>query len=201
MTDPGEMKIAYCGAAGAYAFLASSQRFPGAALHGFPGFREAYRAVVDGICDAAVLPLENSTAGAVEEVQLLLDAGPLVISQTIELPIRHCLLANPGAQLSEIRTVCSHPQALRQCAGFLRTLGVSQRDAVSTASAAKALRESGSRTEAVIASGEAAALYGLTILHQDIQDCAENATRFAVITKTPAEGEQGHDHIRPRASP
>ena len=159
-------KIAYCGAAGAYAQLAAAKLFPGAAYRGFPSFEAAYHAVETGLCAAAVLPLENSSAGAVEAVLTLLKTGPLRVCHTAWFPIRHCLLVNPGTALADIRCVSSHVQALRQCAAFLRTLNAVAREAPSTSEAARELRRSGSRTEAAIASAETAALLqkGITAL-------------------------------------
>ncbi len=190
---PQLTKIAYCGAAGAFAFLAAAKLFPGAAYRGFPSFEAAYHAVEAGLCDAAVLPLENSSAGAVEAVLTLLNAGPLRVCHTAWFPIRHCLLANPGVTLADVRCVISHAQALRQCSAFLHTLNAVAREAPSTSEAARSLRRSGSRTEAAIASAETAALLGLDILRRNIQDAADNATLFAVFTRAEADSSQEVD--------
>lgn len=179
------LRVAYCGAKGAFAQLAAGHLFPGAETVPFPSFGSAYAAAAGGSCSIAVLPLENSAAGEVGEVLDLIYSGPLRVNHTMEYPIRHCLLVNPGADPAKIGRVTSHPQALRQCSRFLQTLNAAQEFSSSTASAAAALRESGSMTEAVIASESSAEAYGLTVLRRDIQDTPDNSTRFAVLSRLP----------------
>ena len=179
------MRIACCGTEGAFAFLAAERLFPGAKRRGYPDLAGAYASVENGECDCAVLPLENSSAGEVGAVLDLLYAGTLPVNRVAEFPVRHCLLGVPGAALSDIRTVLSHPQALMQCAGFLNTLNAETRDASNTALAAKTVRESGDRTLAAIASEEAADYFGLSVLRRDISDRSDNATRFAVLSRVP----------------
>ena len=187
------MHIAYCGAEGAFAYLAAGRLFPGAKRRGYPDFAGAYASVENGECDCAVLPLENSTAGEVGAVLDLLYSGRLSVNRVAELPIRHCLLGNPGAGLSDIRTVLSHPQALSQCAGFLSTLNAETQEAPNTALAARAVKESGSTSLAAIASEEAAKRFGLSVLKHDIADRSDNATRFAVLSRVPNRDTVGED--------
>lgn len=179
------MRIAYCGAEGAFAFLAAGRLFSGSQRQGYPDFSKAYTSVESGECDCAVLPLENSSAGEVGAVLDLLYSGSLYVNRVAAFPVRHCLLANPGTRLSDIRTVLSHPQALMQCAGFLNALNAEAQEAANTALAAKTVRESGDPSLAAIASEEAAAHFGLTVLRGDISDRADNATRFAVLSRVP----------------
>lgn len=189
------MRIAFCGAEGAFAFLAAGQLFPEALRRGYPDFGGAYAAVERGECDCAVLPLENNSAGEVGAVLDLLYSGSLYVNRVAAFPIRHCLLGNPGATLADIRTVHSHPQALSQCAGFLSGLGAETQEAPNTALAAKTVKESGDTTLSAIASEEAAAYFGLTVLRRDIADSCENATRFAVLSRVPnrdAAGDNQH---------
>ncbi len=176
-------KVAYSGVEGAYAHIAARKLFPEASYEGKPGFAEAYQAVENGQCDCAVLPLENSSAGEVGTVMDLLFSGTLYINQVMDLPIRHALMAAPGAELNGIRTVYSHPQALRQCAEYVRARGWKTVECENTAAAARRVLEAGDSSIAAIASEEAAELYGLKTLENGINDTASNTTRFAVFSR------------------
>lgn len=152
-------------------------------------FREVLEAVRDGRAAAGVLPLENSTAGLVDEVQtLLVEMGIPLVAECVQR-IHHCLLANVGTSLEHVRTVHSHPQALAQCASFLRSRGLSGVAAANTAIAARALAEKPELDQAVIASRLAAQHYGLKILFEGIEDVSENFTRFVAVGAAPRETE------------
>lgn len=114
------MRVAYCGIQGAFAYIASKRMFPEAEYVACATFAEAYEGVEKGEFDCAVLPLENSYAGEVGEVMDLTFNGSLHINQVIEVPITHNLIACEGATLDTIKTVVSHPQALAQCADYLK---------------------------------------------------------------------------------
>ena len=114
------MKIAYCGTEGAFAHIATAKLFPTAKKIAYGDFVSAYKAVEEGLCDAAVLPVENSYNGEVGQVTDLMFSGPLYINSIIELAVTHDLLATEGASLSDIKQVISHPQALAQCAEYQR---------------------------------------------------------------------------------
>jgi prephenate dehydratase len=105
------------------------------------------------------------------------------------LRVRHCLIAVPGVKKEDIKKAISHPQALGQCAGYLRSHGVKAEQVYDTAGSVKMLKESGERTTAAIASRRAAELYGMQILEEGIEDNAENYTRFLAITKTDVKPE------------
>ena len=176
--------VAFSGVEGAWAHIAARTLFPESACRGFSSFEEAYRAVERGECDCAVLPLENSYAGDVGTVMDLLFTGSLFINQVIDLPVRHGLLGCPGAELSGIRTVYSHPQALSQCEDFIRSRGLKTVECANTALAARQVLALGDPSAAAIASEEAAALYGLTLLQGGINDAANNTTHFAVFSRS-----------------
>lgn len=178
------MKVAYCGTEGAYAYSAAGKMFPEASLFSCPDFTEAYRAVEEGRYDCAVLPLENSYAGEVGEVADLMFSGSLYINQIVNVPISHCLLGVKGAKKEDIKTVISHPQALDQCAAYIRARGLSAKSYSNTALAAKHVAECGDKTAAAIASEETAALFGLTVLDTDINDERNNTTRFAAFSRS-----------------
>jgi prephenate dehydratase len=127
-----------------------------------------------------MLPLRNSRAGPVEEVAQLLAARPLRVIAEYDLPVRMHLLGVAGADLAGIRTVTSHPMALRQCADALAALAVTTQAAPNTAVAARALADPAC---AVLASEAAAQAYGLIILRRDVHDDPDNVTRFARVVR------------------
>ncbi len=178
------MRIAYSGVEGAFAHIAAEKVFPDGEKVAFADFKETYDAVVNGDCDAAVLPLENSYAGEVGQVTDLLFAGPLYINGTVALPIVHDLLAVEGARMEDITTVLSHPQALAQCDKFIRQNGFTQVSCENTAVAAKQVAAAKDKTVAAIAGAESAKRYGLKILAQGINESYANTTRFAVLSRS-----------------
>lgn len=177
------MRIAYSGTEGAFAHIAAGKVFPSACRVGYPDFASAYRSVESGECYAAVLPIENSYAGEVGQVTDLLFSGTLSVSGMFDLAVVQDLLALPGVSIGEITDVVSHPQALAQCANYIRKNGFCEHTFENTALAAKHVAESGNRTLAAIASKETAELYGLAVLDHNINESLNNTTRFAVFTR------------------
>ncbi len=182
------MRVAYSGAEGAFAHIAAGEIFPSAALVGYGNFHDAYRAVESGACDCAVLPLENSSAGEVGQVTDLMFDGGLYVNGVYELAVRHDLLALPGASLSDVRTVISHPQALAQCAPYVEKHGWDTREHTNTALAAQQVAKLGDPSVAAIASAKTAQLYGLTVLEENIHQSGSNTTRFGVFSLTEHTG-------------
>lgn len=194
--ETAPLRVAYQGAEGSYSHLAAQRRFAGRAggvlLTGCETFREVAEAVAEGTCDLALLPIENTTAGSINETYDLLAEERLVITGEVVAAVEHCLLALPGSRLEEIRAALSHPQALRQCAGFFaRHPAIRPQEEYDTAGAARKVRDLGDRSLAAIASASAAAAYGLEILATRIQSATGNATRFVEValhaTPVPAE--------------
>ena len=177
------MRIAYSGTEGAFAHTAAGRIFPEADRVGYPDFAAAYHAVESGECYAAVLPIENSFAGEVAQVTDLLFSGSLSVSGMYDLSVTQNLLLVEGAEVSEIKTIISHPQALAQCEAYIRKHGWETRAVANTAVAAKTVAEMGEKTVAAIAAEENAALYGLTVADHAINESAGNTTRFAVFTR------------------
>lgn len=173
-------RVAYCGIEGAWANIAAKRIFPQGIPVSFSSFVSAYEAVVEGDCDYAVLPLENSYAGNVSRVFDLM-RGPLFINGMYSLRVTQSLLGVPGATLSDIKKVISHQQALDQCMGFLRSGGFMIQAAENTATSAKMVASLNDKSVAAIASEESAALYGLEVLRKEINQNALNTTRFAVF--------------------
>ena len=177
------MKIAYCGTEGAFAHIAADKLFHDAQKIAYTDFKTAYDSVVDGECDAVVLPLENSYAGEVGQVTDLMFSGPLYVNHILPLSVTHDLLAVEGAMLETIKTVVSHPQALSQCDDFLQAHSYKQIPYSNTAMAAQYVAQQNDPTIAAIASGESASRYGLKMLAEGINQSQVNTTRFAVLSK------------------
>ena len=154
--------------------------------------------MVNGECDCAVLPIENSYAGEVSQVIDIMFQGTLFINGIYDLEVRHNLLGLPGAALSGIRTVISHPQALEQCANYIRKRGFEPVSAANTAIAARQVAERGDQSVAAIASTDTAKLYGLEVLERKINESSSNTTRFAVFSRVEnaaGAGEQGRQFV------
>ena len=185
------MRIAYSGIPGAFAHIAAKKIFSEGEMVSYPDFKSAYEAVLGGKCDCAVLPIENSYAGDVASVFDLAFFGSLHVNGIYELEITQNLLALPEADINDIKTVISHPQALGQCADYIRSHKLNQIEEVNTAVAAKRVIDLNDKSIAAIASSETARIYGLIELEKAINESSANTTRFAVFSKTPAECEKG----------
>jgi prephenate dehydratase len=180
------MRVAYLGPPGTFSeeavgrcdLATDAERRP------FPSIADAYEAALRGEVEAALLPIENSLEGSVgATLDLLVHRPGLLIRRELQLPVEQHLMARPGTRLGELQRVLSHPQALGQCATFLRTRlsGVPLEPTHSTADAA---RQAGERPGcAAIGARAAAARYGLAILAESIQDPGENATRFVLLAR------------------
>ena len=177
------MRVAYCGTEGAFAHIAAGKMFPEAVRVAYSDFTSAYRAVESGECDTAVLPIENSYNGEVGQVTDLLFSGSLYVSEMMDLAVSHDLLVAPGTKIEDIREVVSHPQALAQCAEFVRDHGWSTAEYSNTALAAKYVAEKKDIHTAAIASEEAAEVFGLEVLARNINASRNNTTRFAALSR------------------
>lgn len=184
----GQDVAAYQGVEGAWSHIALRQLFPFAKAQAYSTWNEVVEAVERGDAYCGVLPFENSNAGDVSAVLDLLYAHPgLKVARMCDLPIRQDLLALPGAQLSEIKTVISHQQALAQSGPFLKLHHFATKAWGNTADAARYVAEQGDQTLAAIASAETAKLYGLQILAEGVNEDGDNTTRFIVIEKEGAQ--------------
>ncbi len=192
------LRVAYSGVEGAFANIAAKNIFPSAQQIPFGDFTSAYEAVVNGECDCAVLPIENSYAGEVSQVIDLMFQGGLYINGIYDLEVTHNLLGLPGATLDDIKTVISHPQALEQCIKFIRKHEFEAVRANNTAIAAQQVVEKGDKSIAAIASRDTAKLYGLKVLERRINESSQNTTRFAVFSRAeslPDYKESGRQFI------
>lgn len=179
------MRVAYSGVPGAFAHIASMRVFPDATAQPYPDFAAAYKAVENDECDVAILPIENSYNGDVGQVMDLAFFGSLHINGIYELQVTQNLLVLPGTTMEDIKEVISHPQALGQCAEYIRSYGWAQTQAVNTAVAAKTVAERMDKSLAAIGSVEAGERYGLQKLEGHIEQDSGNTTRFAVFSRSP----------------
>lgn len=151
-----------------------------------PDFTALFNAVKNGQCTHGMVPIENSVMGSIHENYDLLLQHDLQIIGELKLRIVHNLIVNPGVELNDIRRIYSQAPALAQCTTFIQTLTHARAEvAHDTAGAVKALKESGSRDAAAIASAQAAADYGLEILQTGIENNHQNFTRFLVLSREP----------------
>ena len=171
------------GVEGAYSSLAARRLFPGVEPRFCARFEDVCTAVEDGTADFGLLPIENSSAGSVPQVYELMRKYDFYINYAYNLKISHCLAARTELPLEAVRAVYSHEQGLWQCSAFLRNHpSMAQNAYPNTAAAAKFVAAS-NEPYAAICSRESAALYGLHILAEDIQNIDENYTRFICISK------------------
>lgn len=176
-------RVVFQGAEGAYSQAAMTQYF-GDQIQSFhvDTFRDAMSAIDEGSADFAVLPIENSTAGIVNEIyDLLVEFENYIVGEQI-LQIRHCLLGVPGAGIEDIRTVYSHPQSLMQSSRFLSGYDWRQISMQNNAFAAQKVSAEGDKSQAAIASEYAAKVYGLEVLRQGVNQEEDNSTRFIIVT-------------------
>jgi len=179
------MRVAYQGTAGAYSEECAALLFPVAELVGQRTFAAAFDDLQQGRADAAVLPVENSTAGAVSDVyDLLLHHEDITVVGEAILPVRHCLLGLPGSTLDGIRAARSHPQALAQSEAFLRDHGIEPRESYDTAGATDEVRQAADLSVAAVASRRAGERAGLVVLAADIQTVVDNSTRFFALARS-----------------
>ena len=181
--ETSKARVVFQGAEGAYSQAAMTQYF-GEQVNSFhvDTFRDAMSAIDEGSADFAVLPIENSTAGIVSEIyDLLQEYENYIVGEHI-IKIEHCLLGLPGAVLSDVRTVYSHPQSLMQSARFLENYDWQQISMQNNAFAAKKVAEDGDKTQAAIAGEHAGKTYGLKVLQKGVNQSGSNSTRFIIVT-------------------
>lgn len=177
--------IAYQGQEGAYSHLACQHVFPERQAIPCETFHEAMAMAEQEKVELAMIPVENSTAGRVEEIYRLIPRMSLhIVGEHFE-PVNHCLMASANASLSSIRKVLSHPQALAQCHHFIERQGLKPLARLDTAGSANEISQLNDPSLAAIASSLAAERYGLTILQPNIQDESGNTTRFIILSHAP----------------
>ena len=182
-TATARRTVAYLGGRGSFSEEACQRFLPTCDLMPLPDFEAVAMAVCHGSADVGVLPIQNSIAGPIDAVRVLLAHPELRTIGEEQLDIRLHLLAAEGTSIGAIRTVASHKAALKQCAAFLAMHKFSAVAAPSTAEAARQVAEGDDRSRAAIASEAAADAYGLIILQHDLQGEGANITRFAIVER------------------
>lgn len=177
-------RVVFQGAQGAYSQMAMMKYF-GEQVNCFhvDTFRDAMCAIEEGSADFAVLPIENSTAGIVNEIyDLLVEFENYIVGEQI-IKIEHCLMGLPGTDFEQIKTVYSHPQSLMQSARYLSEHDTWRQISMqNNAFAARKVSEEKDRSQVAIASEQAAKIYGLDILERGVNQSETNSTRFIIIT-------------------
>ncbi len=175
--------IAYQGLEGAYSHLACHHAHPQMSAIACESFIEAMLKVEREEARLAMIPLENSTAGRVEEIYRLMPKMQLhIIAEHFE-PVNHCLLAVKGATIDDLKSVSSHPQALAQCDQHIKQLELEAIAEFDTAGSAEIISRRNDPKQAAVASSLAAELYDLAILKENFQDISGNTTRFLILSK------------------
>jgi chorismate mutase/prephenate dehydratase len=186
----GPLLVGFQGVEHAFSHLAAKKHAAGrgwdASYVGFPSFAEVVAALTSGACDVAVLPIENTTAGSINQVYDLLQSADVAVVGEETWRVDHCLATVQDVPLSRLTHVLSHPQGLEQCAAFLRSLrGAVPVHSFDTAEAMRTVAEKGDPAYAAIGSAEAAEAHGLVVLRRGITDQELNFTRFLVLAREP----------------
>lgn len=180
-----DVTVVFQGVEGAYSHAAMNQFF-GTRIKSFhvDTWKDAMEEIKNGNARYAVLPIENSTAGIVQDnYDLLTEYNHVIVGEQI-VPCQHVLVGMTGATLADIKTVYSHPQALMQCREFLDSHKEwTSHEFGNTAAAAKKVAEDMNKTQAAIASPHAAQYFGLSILQENIYTNPGNSTRFIIVTR------------------
>jgi prephenate dehydratase len=187
------MIAAFQGVPGAYSQLACRQLL-GKQIKTLPceTFDAVFAAVKKGKAGIGIIPIENSLAGSIHQNYDLLLANDLTIVGETRLKVEHVLMCHPSTSLAKIVRVRSHPQALAQCSAFFEGGRVKAEPYFDTAGAAQSLAEESPGEVGAIASSLAAELYGLKVLKRNLQNHADNFTRFLAVVKDGGKGARGH---------
>ena len=185
--DFSDAVVCFQGVQGAYSQLAMMAYFDDTMKESFHVdlWRDAMEAISTGKADYAVLPIENSLAGSIEEnFDLLSEYNVAIIGEQI-LKVDHALLGVKGATIDDIKTVYSHPKAIAQCENYIRKYHIEWdvKNLRNTAMSAQKIHDDGDKTQAAIGSKYNAFLYDLEILEESIQDDKNNETRFIIVSK------------------
>ena len=189
--DTTPLRVGYPGLEGSYSHLAAQKRYahrPGGVL--LTGYDSAW-AVASSLeraeTDVGLLPIENTSAGSMNETYDVLASGKLSITAELVSRVDHRLLGLPGARLEDVRVVLSHPQAFSQCEAFLRTVPfIRQVPEFDTAGAARRVKDTNDPSLAAIASESAGERFGLAVLVRDVHAAQANYTRFVEVARESA---------------
>jgi len=185
------LRIAFQGERGAYSEMAIILKFPESIAIPLKSFHDVFETVINDLNDLAVVPIENSIEGSVNETYDLLLQDQIYISGEIFQKINHCLIANKDH--NKIINVYSHPQALGQCRNYIQRKRIEPIPMYDTAGAVKFIKENNMLQSAAIASRRAAEIYEMQIIEEGIEDKKNNFTRFFVLSKSSLTKPSGKD--------
>ncbi|MEE2022655.1 MULTISPECIES: chorismate mutase [Alkalimonas] len=182
------VKVAYLGGQGSYSYWATQKYFTRRAEQiidiGCDSFNEIIKAVETGHADYAVLPIENTSSGSINEVYDLLQHTRLSIVGELTHPIDHCVLGLPGAALNQIRQICAHPQVIAQCSQFLLGLtNIKVEYCDSSSDAFQRVQQKQDPTIVAIGGEAGGKIYGLEVLARDLANQKDNVSRFIVVAR------------------
>ncbi len=180
-----KFRIAFQGIKGAYSEDACNKIFGESETLPCHDFYELFSKVASGDATHGVVPVENSLHGSVTQVNDLLLENDLTVTKETVVQIKHCLIVQPNSDISKIKRVYSHPQALGQCSKYLNEMPWEIMSAYDTAGSVKMIADSSAEDEAAIASKRAAEEYCMKVVAENIQNEPQNYTRFFVIEKNP----------------
>lgn len=181
---PTQATVACQGIEGAFSQIACEKIFKHSSIVYFDKWEKIFDAIEQGFCEYGILPIENSTAGSVKKVYDLMINRNFSIVRSVRLQVNHNLLVKNNTDISDIKEIFSHEQAISQCSEFLSTLkGVKITKVENTAVAAKMVADSERDDVAAISSGECAEIYNLLNLKKSVQNKDNNYTRFICISK------------------
>jgi prephenate dehydratase len=178
------LKVGFQGESGSYSEASARIQYPNPnySFVPFRSFRELFEGVESSTVDLAVVPIENSTEGSVNETYDLLVEKPLYVIGEIYQKIHHCLIINKNSSPDEISVIYSHPQALAQCRKYIQNRRLESIPMYDTAGSVKFIKETRNASAAAIASKHAAQIYDMKVVEEDIEDNSNNFTRFLIIS-------------------
>lgn len=188
-------KIAFQGELGANSHIACQTQYPDMDVLPCASFDDAFAALRDGAAQLAMMPVENTVAGRVADIHRLLPGANLYIIGEHFMRVNHCLLALPGTAEADLTHVHSHEMALGQCRNLIAELDLTPLVAADTAGSARDLAATQTPQHGAIASSLAAEIYGLDILRENIEDSAQNTTRFLIMSASPDDAEPDDSDI------
>ncbi|MCC5853014.1 MAG: prephenate dehydratase [Alkalimonas sp.] len=182
------VKVAYLGGQGSYSYWATQKYFTRRAEQiidiGCDSFNDIIKAVETGHADYAVLPIENTSSGSINEVYDLLQHTRLSIVGELTHPIDHCVLGVPGTALNQIRQICAHPQVIAQCSQFLLGLtNIKVEYCDSSSDAFQRVQQKQDPTMVAIGGEAGGKIYGLEVLARDLANQKDNVSRFIVVAR------------------
>ena len=179
--------VGFQGEIGAYSEKAINLYFSKANSKAYKTFSDLFDALENEQIELAILPIENSIEGSVTESYELLLKSKITVVGEINVKIEHCLISHHDTSKDDIDVIYSHTQALGQCKAYLKNSGCDAVTTYDTAGSVKMIKEKNMKRAAAIASKDAAKLYDMSVIEENIQDHEDNFTRFFCLSKIPTK--------------